>query len=142
MGATDEVASDFKKYLKNNYPKLKIGAIISGYGKDRQADIQTIVKSKSQVVLFALGSGVQEKVAKNYLDQAKKGIGIGVGGTLDALTGRVKRAPGWAIRFNIEWLYRVIKQPKRIVRLFRYNGKFLMRILALYVIKIISFSEE
>lgn len=142
LGATDEVASDFKKYLKNNYPKLKIGAIISGYGKDRQVDIQTIVKLKSQVVLFALGSGVQEKVAKNYLDQAKKGIGIGVGGTLDALTGRVKRAPGWAIRFNIEWLYRVIKQPKRIVRLFRYNGKFLMRILALYVIKIISFSEE
>ena len=142
LGATDEVASDFKKYLKNNYPKLKIGVIISGYGKDRQVDVQTIVKSKSQVVLFALGSGVQEKVAKNYLDQTKNGIGIGVGGTLDALTGRVKRAPNWAIRFNIEWLYRVIKQPKRIVRLFRYNGKFLMRILALYVIKIISFSEE
>lgn len=142
LGATSEVASDFEKYLKNNYPNLKIGKVIDGYSKNQQADIQAIVKSSSQIALFALGSGEQEKVASRYLDQTKNGVAIGVGGTLDVLTGRVKRAPEWAIKMNLEWLYRVAKQPKRIIRLFRYNGKFLLRIMALYTIKIMTLSEE
>lgn len=44
---------------------------------------------------------------------------LGLGGSLDAFAGTVKRAPKWMIRMNLEWLYRLIKEPKRFGRMLR-----------------------
>lgn len=142
LGAAPEVVTKFKQYIECNYPKIKLGRVFAGYDSDRQQQLQAMAKARPQLVLMALGSGTQEKVADQYLKLAGQGVAIGVGGTLDALTGHVKRAPEMMIRLNLEWLYRAVKQPQRIVRLMRYNGKFALRILALYGIKLITLNED
>ena len=53
---------------------------------------------------------------------------IGLGGSLDGFAGNVKRAPKWMIRWNLEWLYRLIKEPWRLGRMMRLP-KFLWRVL-------------
>ena len=54
---------------------------------------------------------------------------IGLGGSLDGFAGNVKRAPQWMIKLNLEWLYRLIKEPWRIGRMMRLP-KFLLKVLA------------
>jgi len=44
---------------------------------------------------------------------------LGLGGTLDSFAGTVKRAPRWMIRMNLEWFYRLLKEPKRLGRMMR-----------------------
>ena len=63
-----------------------------------------------------------------YIENAKKGIYIGVGGSFDVLSGVKKRAPKIFIKLNLEWLYRIIKEPKRIKRFWNNNVKFLIKV--------------
>ena len=61
-------------------------------------------------------------------NKAKKGIFIGVGGSFDVLSGTKKRAPKLFIKLNLEWLYRIITEPKRLKRFWNNNVKFLFKI--------------
>ena len=65
----------------------------------------------------------------DHREDLKVGLMIGLGGSLDGFAGNVKRAPRWMIRLNLEWLYRLIKEPWRIGRMMRLP-KFLLKVLA------------
>ncbi len=56
---------------------------------------------------------------KDHLDALHVKLMIGLGGTLDSFAGTVKRAPQWMIRLDLEWLYRLLKQPSRFGRMLR-----------------------
>ena len=56
---------------------------------------------------------------------------IGVGGSFDVLSGTKKRAPEFFVKYNLEWLYRITKEPKRIKRFLVSNVKFVFKILRL-----------
>ena len=79
------------------------------------------------MVLVALGIPQQELLIYNNLNNFNKGIFIGVGGSFDVLSGTKKRAPKLFIKLKLEWLYRIVCEPKRLKRFFRYNVKFLFR---------------
>ena len=55
----------------------------------------------------------------NHRGELNVRLMIGLGGTLDGIAGTVKRAPRWMIKLQLEWLYRLIKQPKRFGRMLR-----------------------
>ena len=79
------------------------------------------------------GAGVvlapkQELFMKNHLDELHIKLMIGLAGSLDSFAGTVKRAPKWMIRCNLEWLYRLIKEPKRFGRMLRLP-KYLFAVL-------------
>lgn len=63
-----------------------------------------------------------------YFPLAKKGIFVGVGGSFDVLSGMKQRAPQVFIDHNLEWLYRIVKEPKRMKRFYRSNIKFIWKI--------------
>ncbi|MDD2435922.1 MAG: WecB/TagA/CpsF family glycosyltransferase, partial [Bacilli bacterium] len=107
---------------------LKIGALLNGYSKDKDKDFETIFKTNPDIVLVALGMGNQEKLIYRHLNKFKKGIFVGVGGSLDVLSGTKKRAPKIFIKLNLEWLYRICKEPKRIKRFYQNNIKFLIKL--------------
>lgn len=66
---------------------------------------------------MGLGSPKQEEFILNYKDELKNiKIFMPVGGSFDVISKTLKRAPNWIIKLNLEWLYRAIKQPKRIFR--------------------------
>ena len=79
-------------------------------------------------MFVALGAPQQELLIHKYFRSDRKGIYIGVGGSFDVLSGKKQRAPSFFIRHNLEWLYRITKEPKRIKRFWNSNVKFLFEL--------------
>ena len=63
------------------------------------------------------------------MDRFEKGIFVGVGGSFDVLSGMKKRAPKFFIKFHLEWLYRICREPKRMGRFFKSNVRYLFKIM-------------
>ena len=63
-----------------------------------------------------------------YFSDASKGIFIGVGGSFDVISGMKKRAPDFFIEHNLEWFYRIFREPKRIKRFYKSNIRFMWKI--------------
>ena len=87
-----------------------------------------IIDKKPDAVLVALGIPHQELLIYDNLDKFDKGIFVGVGGSFDVLSGMKKRAPKFFIKFHLEWLYRICREPKRMKRFFKSNVKYLFEI--------------
>lgn len=118
LGATADVNERAVNEIKNRFPNVKIAGHHHGYFSDDE-EIVTLVKDASPDLVFvALGFPKQEFWIRNNFDSFKKGMFIGVGGSFDVLAGEVERAPSFWIKLNLEWLYRLIKQPSRIFRIF------------------------
>ena len=128
FGAKQEVIDDMKKIIEEKYPNIKLVGAKNGYEKDKDKVFLDIVSKEPDIVLVALGIPLQEKLIYKYLDKFKKGIFVGVGGSFDVISGHKKRAPKLFIKLNLEWLYRIIKEPNRLKRFYDSNVKFIFKI--------------
>ena len=68
-------------------------------------------------MFVCLGCPKQEYFIGRNKEQFKKGLFIGLGGTVDIISGKTKRAPKWIINCHLEWLWRSIIEPKRLLKL-------------------------
>lgn len=125
FGAKREVLERLIGKLKAEYPGLLLAGYSHGYVKDRDRIFRDIIAKKPDIVLVALGIPAQELLIDKYYDMFSKGIFVGVGGSFDVLSGTKKRAPGFFIRLNLEWLYRIGQEPKRFQRFYQSNIKYL-----------------
>lgn len=128
FGAKPEVIETFVKKINADYPDVVIAGYSDGYVKDRDAVFDEIVKSTPDVCLVALGIPHQEKLIYKHIDRFEKGIFVGVGGSFDVLSGCKARAPEFFIKHNIEWLYRIAKEPNRLKRFYNSNVKFIFKV--------------
>lgn len=128
FGAKQEVIDSLLAVLKEKYPNLNIVGYANGYEKDKDKIFEKIVKANPDIVLVALGIPAQEKLIYKHLDKFKKGIFVGVGGSFDVISGHKKRAPKIFIKLNLEWLYRIICEPKRLKRFYDSNVKFMFKV--------------
>lgn len=128
FGSKEEVVKQLTNVIKATYPNAIIAGYEDGYVKDRQLVFERINTLKPDVVLVALGIPEQEILIYNNLDKFSKGIFVGVGGSFDVLSGTKKRAPKLFIKLNLEWLYRILTEPKRVKRFFNSNIKYILRI--------------
>lgn len=130
IGSKQEVIEDTVKQLKSQYNGITIVGYRNGYinnEEERNALIQDIAGKKPDVVFVAMGSPKQEILMTDMM-KVHPAIYQGLGGSFDVYTGRVKRAPLWWQKHNIEFLYRFLKQPQRYRREY-YRLKFLVWIL-------------
>lgn len=128
FGSKQEVIDSMKIVIKEQYPNLKLVCTSNGYVTDKDKVFDEIVKLEPDIVLVALGIPLQEMLIYKHLNRFKKGIFVGVGGSFDVMSGMKKRAPKIFIKLNLEWLYRIMKEPKRLKRFYDSNVKFLFRI--------------
>ena len=128
FGSKQEVIDSMKIVIKEQYPNLKLAGTSNGYVTDKDKVFDEIVKLEPDIVLVALGIPLQEMLIYKHLNRFKKGIFVGVGGSFDVMSGMKKRAPKIFIKLNLEWLYRIMKEPKRLKRFYDSNVKFLFRI--------------
>lgn len=128
LGASEEVISKMQEKLKKEYPDLELLGAINGYGKDKDKDFEEIKRMNPDIILVALGIPTQEKLIYKHLKDFKKGIFVGVGGSFDVISGTKKRAPKLFQKLGIEWLYRLVKEPKRIKRFYNSNVKFIFKV--------------
>lgn len=128
FGAKEEVLNSLVEKIKVEYPNINLVGYSNGYVKDKDKIMEDIIQKEPDICLIGLGIPIQEKLIYKYINKAKKGIFIGVGGSLDVLSGHKKRAPKLFIKLNLEWLYRLIKEPSRLKRFWQSNIKFLFKI--------------
>ncbi len=131
FGAKPGVAEIAKGKLEEKYPGLKVVGTNDGYFTE--ADVPTIIEkinsSEAKLILVCLGAKKQEKwISENKDKLTSIRLAMGVGGTIDVFAGNVKRAPKIFIKLNLEWLYRLAKQPTRIGR-FAALPKFIIAVL-------------
>lgn len=118
IGAKPDVHDQTVSKLKEEFPSLNIVGHRNGYLKDdldRQALIEDVAEKKPDVVFVAMGSPRQE-ILMSEMYSRHKAIYQGLGGSFDVYTGVAKRAPRWWQDHSMEFVYRLIHQPKRIKR--------------------------
>lgn len=129
LGGQAEVVQKAKENLKKQYPNVNIVGTHHGYftKEEERAVIDEINQLQPNVLFVALGAPRQEKWIAEHKEELKVDVAAGQGGTYDYEAGRIKRAPKIIQKIGMEWLWRLILQPSRIVR---------MRVLPIYFFKI------
>ena len=101
------------------HPQLRIAGIADGFFQDEAPVIAKINASGADALFVCLGAPKQERFMVQHQQELHVHLMAGLGGSLDAFAGTVQRAPAWMIRLNLEWLYRLIREPKRFRRMLR-----------------------
>lgn len=92
---------------------------------------EMINKSKAEILFVAYGAPTQEIwIARNLKHLKTVKLAVGVGGAFDFLAGKVKRAPAWMRKCGLEWMYRLIKEPRRIKRIINAVIKFPIKLIS------------
>lgn len=119
LGSKPGVAEKAAEKMREIHPNLCICGMADGYFTDEAQVVARINQAKPDVVFVCLGAPKQEYFMHGHKGDIAARLMIGLGGTLDGFAGNVKRAPKWMIRLQLEWLYRLLKEPKRLGRMMR-----------------------
>ncbi len=115
LGGAKGVAEEAGNALGHIYPGLKVGGARDGFFNEAEtpAIIHEIEQSRARLILVALGMPKQELWIYEHKPNLPGGLYIGVGGSFDVWSGRIKRAPSWLRTLGLEWLYRLKAEPFR-----------------------------
>ena len=127
LGSKPGVAEEAARRCVEKYPGLQICGTADGYFQDEGPVVEAINASGADAVFVCLGAPKQERFMKAHQQELHARFLIGLGGSLDGFAGNVKRAPKWMIRCNLEWLYRLVKEPRRLGRMMRLP-KFILAV--------------
>jgi N-acetylglucosaminyldiphosphoundecaprenol N-acetyl-beta-D-mannosaminyltransferase len=127
LGAKPEVVEQTVVNMKDRFPLLKISGWHHGYFWDNENDVVSDIHSSEASMLFV---GISSPKKEQFINRWRNQLGVkfvmGVGGTFDVIAGITRRAPIWMQNAGLEWLYRVIQEPRRMWK--RYlvtNSKFI-----------------
>lgn len=130
-GAKENVVQTLFDRIRLKFPDITVAGFQNGYEKNEDIVFEDILDKKPDVILVALGIPKQELLIDKYYERFGKGIFVGVGGSFDVLSGCKKRAPKIFIKLNMEWLYRILSEPKRIKRFIKSNVVFILKVMKL-----------
>jgi N-acetylglucosaminyldiphosphoundecaprenol N-acetyl-beta-D-mannosaminyltransferase len=118
FGGAEGVAADAAAILEVRFPGLIVAGTRNGFfTSEEEPSIAAMIRTSGAALLFVgLGSPRQEMWLARNLPATGCGAGIGVGGSFDVISGRVKRAPMLWRQLGLEWLYRLIREPQRLRR--------------------------
>ena len=133
LGAKPNIIEKCVQEVKSRFPNLKISGYHSGYYTENEFPflLGNIANTKSDILLVAMGSPIQETFIENYADRLNVKVSLAVGGLFDFISGDKKRAPLWLRKIGLEWIYRFFQDPKaKWNRIFIEIPKFLLLIMA------------
>ena len=118
LGAKQRVVEQTAEVLKNRHPKLNIVGIHNGYFKEPDwPSISEELKEKNPDFVFVgITSPLKEYLIEYLQNQGHTSVFMGVGGSFDVISGNIPRAPLWMQKANLEWLFRVMQEPKRLFK--------------------------
>ena len=134
-GGSEETIAAFTAFANQHFPGLRIVDSISPpyrplTAADVEADTQKLAASEAKIVLVALGCPKQER----WMAERKSRLNavmIGIGAALDFHAGRIPRAPRWMQKTGLEWLFRLMMEPRRLWRRYLiHNPRFILLLLA------------
>lgn len=119
FGAKPGVAEAAAETLRTKFPGLVISGTSDGYFSDDGPIIEKIKDAAPDLLLVCLGAPKQELWMAKMSGKLPVGLMVGLGGSLDVFAGTVKRAPEAWQKLDLEWLYRLLKEPRRIGRMMK-----------------------
>ena len=129
LGGAPGVAEDAAAAIARQFPRVRVCGVRDGYFDDNAAVLAEIRAAAPDFLMVCMGSPKQEIWMAENREALDVGLMAGLGGCLDVLSGRLKRAPERWIRWKMEWLYRLVQQPARIKRQLRLPA-FALAVLA------------
>ncbi|MGQ9730374.1 MAG: WecB/TagA/CpsF family glycosyltransferase [Candidatus Zipacnadales bacterium] len=119
LGGVEGVAEEAAHVLCSRVPGLVVAGTHHGYfAPEEEPEIIARIREAQPAVLFvAFGIPKQEKWIHAHMEELGVPVCIGVGGSFDVISGRLRRAPLWMQRWGLEWLFRVCQEPRRLPRL-------------------------
>ena len=129
-GSTEETLEKLRKVLEEEYPGVQVAGMYSppfrALSKEEDEEIIRMINdSKADFVWIGLGAPKQERWMAEHQGKVE-GFMVGVGAAFDYLAGNISRAPMWMQKANLEWLYRLLQEPKRLFKRYFYtNTKFI-----------------
>ncbi len=132
LGATEEVVAEVVRRIGERYPGAVVAGYRNGYFKetDEAGIIEAINASEADVLFVAMSPPKKEQFLARWAETLRVPVCHGVGGSFDVFAGKVKRAPEIWQKLGMEWMYRVVQEPRRMWR--RYlvtNTRFLWMVL-------------
>ena len=117
IGGTQDVIDKVVQRVSKQFKGINIKGATNGYfDKEKEEDIiSDILRKKPDFVFVAMGTPTQEMFIKKA-QQGHQANYLGLGGSFDVYSGNKKRAPRWMVKNNLEFFYRLIKEPKRLIR--------------------------
>ena len=119
IGSTDESINSFIKKVKNEYSHINIIGYRHGYFNsifEKEAIINHLSQVKPQVVIVGMGKILQEEFLSELKNTGWKGIGFTCGGFIHQAAKRLDYYPVFFDKYNLRWIYRILKEPKLIIR--------------------------
>ena len=119
LGSAPGVADTAAENIRAKYPGCNIVGTHHGYfdAAQEQNILAELRELKPDVLFVALGAPKQEYWIADHIQQLGIPVAMGIGGSMDVLSGNVKRAPQWMQKLSLEWLYRLLIQPSRYKRM-------------------------
>ncbi len=131
LGATDEIVSSLAQRLQDRYPNLQV-THANGYFAEDEASARAdrVKASGAAILLVGMGAPRQENFIEQQWSRLGVGLAIGVGGSFDVLSGLRARAPAWMQELGLEWLFRLVQEPRRLFpRYLTFNTQFIWLVL-------------
>jgi N-acetylglucosaminyldiphosphoundecaprenol N-acetyl-beta-D-mannosaminyltransferase len=128
LGAKREVITALVETSRVRYPGIEIAGFRDGYfgPEDHQAIIEEIRASGAHMLFVGMPSPFKETWCEHHRHGLEVPVIIGVGGSFDVLAGFIRRAPGWAQALGLEWLWRLLMEPRKLwKRYLTTNIKFI-----------------
>ena len=138
LGSDEQSSAGAAAWMQRNFPNVCIaGRHCPKFQPLEEMDHEDILlrieDAQPDILLVAFGNPKQEKWLAMHRHRLKVPVCVGVGGSLDFLSGRTRRAPLWAQRSGIEWLYRIMDEPSRLAKRYAKNAAGLLRYLPMQV---------
>ena len=127
LGARADVLERAVAELRRRHPRLRIAGYRDGYFRpDEDGDVADAIRAAGPDLLFvAMSSPRKEYFLGEQGPRIDRIFAMGVGGAIDVMAGETRRAPMWMQRLGLEWLFRLVQEPGRLLR--RYatsNARF------------------
>jgi len=132
LGAREDVVRDAVQILRTRHPGLNIVGAVDGYftPEEEAAVVAKVAAAAPDILFVALSTPKKELFLANHQDRLGIPFCMGVGGSLDVIAGRVRRAPALLQRAGLEWMFRLAQEPRRLWRRYlRTNTAFLWLLL-------------
>ncbi len=133
-GGNEGVAQLLSQQLVKRFPELRVAGVYTPpfrpLNDDEERELFALIdQSKPDIMWVGLSTPKQEKFMAGYIDRLKVPLLVGVGAAFDIHTGRIQDAPRWMKLSGMQWLHRLLQEPKRLWRRYLLNNpKFIFRI--------------
>jgi N-acetylglucosaminyldiphosphoundecaprenol N-acetyl-beta-D-mannosaminyltransferase len=127
LGAEADVLERAVGEIRARHPRLTIAGYRDGYfSRDQEPEVAEQIRSSGSDILFVAISSPRKEY---FLGAHGRSLGVpfvmGVGGAIDVVAGKTRRAPGWMQRSGLEWLFRLAQEPRRLIKRYAVtNARF------------------